>query len=72
MALELDAAPLSFQYSVILYPNILLIVNKISPIELKGPLGAIHPFLFQFGILLSFLVPLPIPDMADKESFIGS
>ena len=72
MALVLDAAPRLFQFSVILYPNVLLIVNKISPIELKGPLGAIHPILFQFGILLSFLVPLPIPEMPDKESFIGS
>ena len=41
----------------------LLVVNETSPTEMKGPLGALTQILITVGIMISFFLGIPIPDI---------
>ena len=70
--------PSLFQFQVLvsifrLYNE--LIVNEISPTELKGPLGTLTQILITVGIMISYFLGLPIPDyktstLEERTSFI--
>ena len=36
-------------------------INETAPIELKGSYGAITQFYVTFGIMIAFLMALPVP-----------
>jgi len=44
-----------------------VIVNEVAPTELKGPLGALTQILITMGIMISFFLGIPIPDIAYYE-----
>jgi len=38
-------------------------INETAPTELKGPLGALTQILITVGIMISFFLGIPIPDI---------
>lgn len=64
--MECQLALFLFLYLDLVYYFKLLskIVNETAPTELKGPLGTITQILITVGIMISFFLGLPIPDLS--------
>lgn len=43
-------------------------INELAPVEMRGPLGSWTQILITVGIMISFFLGLPIPDLTDNEN----
>jgi hypothetical protein len=63
-------APFQCLFLALVSKNLInMIVNEVAPTELKGPLGALTQILVTVGIMISFFLGIPIPDIVHLEAF---
>ena len=49
-----------------------LFINETAPFEIKGPVGVMTQFFVTFGIMISFLLGVPIPSCPITSNYSGA